>query len=451
MRGRIIELAFISAFLVACSTTPAASVETPSVPTVTPNTDTTAAQVATATPVLAEGATVVTDGATPTQFVLPTSTPSNADAPDATALAATTIALMPATATPDASGLTASLQGDVVVVALSKNADGQFFATISKGMMENMDDPHPLTIYQKQGAKFVKITQYDFTNGEYIGDLELLPNPDPTHMLFAVHGGVGAHSSFGTVFSFDGKTLKSALETRSDAGGGALTVMDVNGDSIKDVIGDATDYYVFCYACGVRIYSDTIYTWDGTKFIEQKLTTSSDATIQKAIDYANAQRWNMVTKLLPTIIAPTTEADKWNVALLTHWSKIRMPQTDDAFPFLAAVYYGDYDAAVAMLRAVGAKDAANPKGKWFAGPIAEGIDVATDTSIDEFRVTLFDNVVQFSTMALTQDDTVTSARFLRGWAKTLVNPRDPAGLKDLQAVATLDPFYAAVRDAIVSR
>ena len=128
MRGRIIELAFISAFLVACSATPAASVETPSVPTVTPNTDTTASQAATATPVVAEGATVVTDGATPTQFVLPTSTPSNADAPDATALAATTIALLPATATPDASGLTASLQGDVVVVALSKNADGHLFA-----------------------------------------------------------------------------------------------------------------------------------------------------------------------------------------------------------------------------------------------------------------------------------------------------------------------------------
>jgi len=451
MRGRIIGIVFISAFLVACSATPAADVAPPSLPTVTQSPDTTASQAATATPVVTEDATVVTDGATPTQFVLPTSTPSNADAPDATALAATTIALMPATATPDASGLTASLQGDVIVVALSNGTAGQFFATISKGMTENMDDPHPLTIYQKQGTEFVKITQYDFTNGEYIGDLELLPNPDPTHMLFAVHGGVGAHSSFGNVFSFDGKTLKLALETQSDAGGGALQVMDVNGDGVLDAIGDATDYYVFCYACGVRIYSDTIYTWDGTKFVEQTLTKSSDATIQNAIDYAKAQRWNMVTKLLPTISAPTTDADKWNVALLTHWSKLRIPETDAAFPFLAAVYYGDYDAAVAMLRAVGAKDAANPKGKWFAGPIAEGIDVATDTSIDEFRVTLFDNVVQFSTMALTQDDTVTSARFLRGWAKTLVNPRDPEGLKDLQAVATADPFYAAVRDAIVSR
>jgi hypothetical protein len=82
--------------------------------------------------------------------------------------------------------------------------------------------------------------------------------------------------------------------------------------------------------------------------------------------------------------------------------------------------------------------------------IAEGVDVATDTSIDEFRATVFDNVVQYSTMALKQDDSVASARFLRGW-QTLVDPRDPEGLKDLQAVAPLDPFYAAVRDVIVSR
>lgn len=74
-----------------------------------------------------------------------------------------------------------------------------------------------------------------------------------------------------------------------------------------------------------------------------------------------------------------------------------------------------------------------------------------DTTFADFRRIVLDNVVQFSTMVLPQDDTVTSARFLRGWAKTLVNPRDLSGLKDLQAVATADSFYAVVRDVIVSR
>ena len=90
---------------------------------------------------------------------------------------------------------------------------------------------------------------------------------------------------------------------------------------------------------------------------------------------------------------------------------------------------------------------AKPNGKWFAASF-----VQADMPIaDEDRKTVFDNVVKFSTLALTQDDTVTSARFLRGWAKTMVDPKDAEGLKDLQAVASVDPFYAAVRDAIVSR
>jgi hypothetical protein len=100
MFGRILGMMCISAFLVACSATPAASVATPSVPTIPQPTDTTVSQAATATPVVTDVATVVSATETPTQFVVPTSTPSNADAPDATAFAATTIAQMPATATP---------------------------------------------------------------------------------------------------------------------------------------------------------------------------------------------------------------------------------------------------------------------------------------------------------------------------------------------------------------
>ena len=445
MRGRIIELALISLFLVACRATPAASVtEVPA-----QNTETVATQAATDIPVATEVATSMPDVATVTQIMLPMWTSVGLNVPDATALAATTMAKLPPTITPDPTGMSSGV-GDVATIALASNATGQFFATIVTGMLNNFDDPHPVTIYQKQGTEFVPITHYDFTNGEIVAGIELLPNPDTSHVLFYVHGGLGAHSSFGTVLSFDGKTIKLELNTES-AAGGYLTVADVNGDGVQDVTSDTTDYYVFCYACGVRIYSDMVYNWDGAKFVEQKLTTSSDATIQKAIDYANAQRWNMVTTLLPTITAPTTDSDKWNVGLLTHWSTLRIPEKDASFPFLSAIFYGDYDTAVKLLQAVGAVEVANPNGKWFAGPIAEGVDVSTDPIIAEYRKTVFDNVVKFSTLALTQDDTITSARFLRGWAKTMVDPKDPEGLKDLDAVASADPFDAAVRDAIVSR
>ena len=100
-----------------------------------------------------------------------------------------------------------------------------------------------------------------------------------------------------------------------------------------------------------------------------------------------------------------------------------------------------------MLQAVGAKEVAKPTGKWFAASFVQADMPITDDD----RKSVFDNVVKFSTLALTQDDTITSARFLRGWAKTMANPKDAEGLKDLEAVASADPFYAAVRDAIVGR
>jgi hypothetical protein len=441
MRGRIVELALISLFLVACSATPAASVtEVPA-----QNTETVATQAATDIPVATEVATTMPEAANPTPMVDAQPTPVGLDAPEATALAAIAIAELPVV-TPDNS-LMASPLGDVAMGALGSDAAGQFFATTVTGFLTNYDQPHPVTIYQKQGTKFVPITHYDLTNGENVSGIELLPNPDKSHMLFYVSGIIGAHSGFGTVLSFDGKTIKSELATQSDAGGNSLTTVDINGDGVLDVTGDTTDYLVFGYNSGVQISSDTVSSWDGTKFVEQKLTTSSDATIQKAIDYANAQRWNMVTTLLPTITAPTSDSDKWNVGLLTHWSTLRIPPTDASFPFMSAIFYGDYDAAVKMLQALDAKEVANPTGKWFAASFVQADMPITD---DESKI-VFDNVVKFSTLALTQDDTITSARFLRGWAKTLADPKDAEGLKDLEAVASANPFYAAVRDAIASR
>ena len=124
------------------------------------------------------------------------------------------------------------------------------------------------------------------------------------------------------------------------------------------------------------------------------------------------------------------------------------PASDEPFPLLAQIFYGDYDAAVALLKAIGAKETADFNGKWFAGPIAEGQDVP---STADFRQIAAENMIAFADLALAQDPKDTSVLFIRGWARTLISPRDPAGLADLQAVAGVDPFYAAVRDAVVGR
>lgn len=371
----------------------------------------------------------------PTRFIVPTSTPSNVDAVDATAIAATMVAKMPATATPDASGLSSSLQGDTAMLGLLD----RYVAAITLGMMEDMDAPHPLTIYAKDGNAFTAVASYEFAE-EYISTLELIDVPATNNAFFAVSGGLGAHSSFAKIFSFDGTTLKVELETGSDAGGGALQLVDANKDGQVDVIGDNTDYYVFCYACGVRIHGEIIYAWDGTTFVEQKLQDSPDATLQKAIEFARVQRYADAAKQLTQVTPPTTLQDQWNVVIIQRMIELRRPQREDPYPFLSAIFYGDYDAAVKMMRTYDADELVNPAGPLF-----------TNTAADGFVDAVVWNVVGFTTVALEQDSTLTSAQFLRGWANTLLEPRNPAGIADLQAVADRDPFYAAIRDAVVSR
>lgn len=373
--------------------------------------------------------------ASATRFVVPTSTPSNVDAGDATAIAATMMAQMPPTTTPDASGLSSSLQGETALLGLRD----RYVAAITLGMMENFNDPHPLTIYEKVGTEFTVVATYAFAD-EYISTLEPIPVATSDKAFFAVSGGVGAHSSFAKIFSFDGTTLKVEVETGSDAGGGALKLVDANKDGQIDVIGDSTDYYVFCYACGVRIQGETIYAWNGTAFVEQTLQDSSDATLQRAIVYARAQRYADAAKQLSQVKPPTALADQWNVVLIERMIALRQPSREDPYPFLSAIFFGDYDAAVKMMRGYDAAELVNPTGRFFANTPADG-----------FVDAVVWNVVGFTTLALEQDADLTSARFLRGWANTLLDPRNPAGIADLQAVADQDAFYAAIRDAVVAR
>ena len=58
-----------------------------------------------------------------------------------------------------------------------------------------------------------------------------------------------------------GDVLSQELDSFSPSPG-ACAVKDVNNDGANEVVLDATDPYVFCYACGVRLinYTCLLYT-----------------------------------------------------------------------------------------------------------------------------------------------------------------------------------------------
>jgi len=396
-------------------------------------------------PTAASGDPAVTQTPEPTLFVVPTMTPSNVDAVDATAIVATVEAGLAPTVTPDADGLSASGQGETAVIQLMEGTDGPYFASLTMGRAndeggnEEYVSYHPLTIYQKTAAGLQKITEFDFKDGQYIVSLREIPTYREGTTFLVVEGGVGAHSSFGQIFSFDGKTLKLELTTNSDAGGWALSMADVNGDGALDAVGDATDYYVFCYACGVQSGAEEVYSWDGTAFVAQQAMPSDDVSIQAAVTAAAAGRWNVVAMTLAQVGTPANESDTWTVTLLKRMVTLRAPKTDDASPFMSALLYGDYDAAVAVLK------------RYKPAALVDTQNPAFPSDLAPFGEIVVDNVVRLTTTALAQDNTLTSAQFLRGWAQTLLDPQNVAGLADLESVVAVDPFYVAVRDAVNSR
>jgi hypothetical protein len=396
-------------------------------------------------PAATEAASAETATASPTVFVDPTNTPSNVDAVDATAIVATTEAGLKPTATPDAAGMSDSSQGETAVIQIMEGTDGPFFASLTMGRSsdvggnEGYTSYHPLTIFQKTTSGLQKITEFDFKDGQYLYGLQMIPTYRAGTAFLLVEGGVGAHSSFGQIFSFDGTTLKLELTTNSDAGGGALTMVDVDADGVLEAVGDATDYYVFCYACGVRSAAEEVYRWDGSAFVAQKILPSDDATIQAAISAAEAGRWNVVAATLATVQTPSNEQDAWTAVLLKRAAALRAPTADDASPFMSALLYGDYDAAAAVLK------------RYQPKALVDTLNPAFPSDLAPFGELVVDSVVRLSTTVLAQDATLTSAQFLRGWAQTLLDSKNVAGLADLDAVATADPFYAAVRDAVKSR
>ena len=83
-----------------------------------------------------------------------------------------------------------------------------------------------------------------------------------TQLWLQVQGGAGAHGGVCQIVRLAGDVLSEELDSFS-AGPGACTVQDVNGDGANEVVLDATDYYVFCYACGVRYIDYVVQNWNG--------------------------------------------------------------------------------------------------------------------------------------------------------------------------------------------
>lgn len=277
----------------------------------------------------------------------------------------------------------------------------------------------------------------------------------PERIWLQVEGGAGAHSGVFQLYSFDGETLKLEANGFSSSPG-VGSVRDLDGDGIGEVLLDATDYYVFCYACGVREVATQILHWDGEALAPVELTLldeSAPADLRelnnRAVELANAGLWKDAQ--IAIMEAESLSADD-NSASVT-WNAIAIGLNAEArqqaigsisgdeqigYPILGNIFYGDYEAAVDIMRAYSPTQIFSDTTPLIVGTVADG-----------WQTELADRIDSSVGLGLSVEPDNAAGRFLRGWALWLKDAPELDALAEITIAAELAPedsFYAAAVD-----
>lgn len=390
---------------------------------------------------------------------VPTPTTNPQEAPTVTIIAqlqATVMAGVRPTTTPDSTGMTPFGGIDhVSVIHLNSNTlTGDYWLAYSTGsrMFDNPPQQHFVVVYEHNKDSWRKVSRVDLMNPDYLAEGSVIQvNIEPTHYWIAVESGVGAHGGCFDLLSFDGKNLKDE-ESNCASDPAAGSVQDLDGDGVGEVVLNTSDDYVFCYACGIRVMSYKVMRWNGTALAEikaEKLTTSSVVSLKQANDRAVELFNHSLMKDAHTAIEkaytldPTNETVKWNRALINlHADARRHVALDSQYPLLANMFYGDYDAALNVLRP-------HTVDEILSGPKTSPLIVGTVAEGYEDALTAY--ITSTATLALGADPNLAGAYYLRGWALHLAGGHDSEVIADIEKSVTLSPtdkFFASTLDRI---
>ncbi|MCC6602638.1 MAG: hypothetical protein IT327_05480 [Anaerolineae bacterium] len=403
--------------------------------------------------------------ATPT--LEPTSQPPTEDA---TAVPTPTTNAAEATAVPDTNTLLTTVQnglpanafdGLAVLPLNSPVGGGPLWAVHSAGFRNFDIDPLPnhfVAIYTWQNNSWQELARQELNNlddnnfgPDYIYEQGVTQvDIDPATTWLAIDGGVGAHGGSFQLLRFDGATLHlEVTATNSSPGLGYLE--DLNNDGAPEVILRAHDYYVFCYACGVRLLNFVVYTWDAVN--ERMLEVTLQPMLMgqqghparqptnRAVELANAGLWQQALPQIEEAERLAAAADEptdtytltWDAALIRLYNQAYQAELDHApYPLLTNIFSGDYAAALDIMRGYGNEQLFSATPPVIQGTMAEG----NEQWLAGYILTQSNAAVAVPDL---DPATLAAAHYFRAWATYLNNPADPQIGADLQQAATLNP------------
>ncbi len=308
---------------------------------------------------------------------------------------------------------------------------------------------HLLALYVFAGGRWNDVQTIKLDDANYVdsgGVQQILI--EPSHVWLEVQSGAGAHSGCYDLFAFDpvNRSVSQQISSCSSSPGAGYTA-DVNGDGQLDVVLDATEHYVFCYACGVTRPQYSVLAWDGKQLSEVKLSLLTDASAtdlrqlnDEAVRLAQAGLWKDAQTNIAKAAALKSDDPvvKWNAALIELHAQAYQDQIKaESYPLLNNLFYGDYAAALDVLRAY-------PPDQIFSltGPLIKG------TVAEEWESTLANWITQTTNSAIQVQPKLAAAYFLRGLGEYLANAKDPAVLHDVEQAAQLAPDDKLFSDSL---
>ncbi|MFP4439604.1 MAG: hypothetical protein ACLFVO_20365 [Chloroflexaceae bacterium] len=358
-------------------------------------------------------------------------------------LSATVAAGMPPTATPDPTvGPTFDgIEGvKVLPVMTGAEADPKAWIAFTYGISGlGAGRDHFVAIYTRADNAWQEASRFTLATADYLGPESVLVAPFGAgeSIWLEVQSGVGAHGGCFDLLRFDGTTLFSEVENcNSSPFAGAI--QDLDGDGLpRTVVLNQTDNYVFCYACGVRLLQFEVQRYEDGQMEEVPLRLLPESAPDdlrrlnnRAVELAQAGLWKDARETINQIPAPIDdEIVAWNARLIRLHAEARAEQArDGAYPLLENIFYGDYAAAMEIMRSLSVERIFGRPTPLVAGTVADG-----------WEQSLTERIMEATTPAIQARPDLAAAFFLRGWAIHLLDDNDPAILDTIERAAQMDP------------
>ena len=364
-----------------------------------------------------------------------------------------------------------SLYGGVEALPLpaTSSPDGEWLA-FTTGLRDFSEDlAHQVAVFRQTDDVWQEVVRVALDDAagwpDYVDDsaFTFLTEPDKSTWLL-LSAGVGAHSGTCSVLRYNGRIL-TVDGNSGNSSPVACGVTDINDDGFDDVLLDRTDYYVFCYACAIRevavdllVYRRggmDLVTFDdslpaGVPAVQQEFTAELAALVAAGLWKEAGELAAGAGERLTGVQGSLDGLDDtvaWNIRhTLANAGRRRLEfeMRLDLFPLAPSLFYGDYDAAVDLLRSYAAGDLFATPSALIAGTVADGW-------ADSFG----QRMVQMAGRVIAYDDQRANAYFIRALGAYLADPAGSAGgpaaaRADLARAVALAPDDALFAEALAS-